>query len=108
MRQTILAFIDFFYKPFKNLIPKTDFRYLAIGGSTWLLGNLIYAIAYEYVFLNAKTALFDIEFKRENAALILHFLIIIPYGFLMNKFIVFAHSKIKGKTQFLKRINSTM
>lgn len=105
MRHTILAIIDFFYKPFRKIIPKTDFRYLAIGGSTWLLGNLIYAIAYEYVFLDAKAEVFDMEFKRENAALILHFVIIIPYGFLMNKFIVFAHSKIKSKTQFLRYIS---
>ncbi|MBY0541762.1 MAG: GtrA family protein [Sphingobacteriaceae bacterium] len=104
MRNTILAFVDFFYKPFKKFIPKTDFRYLAIGGSTWLLGNLIYAIAYEYIFTTAKIELLDIDFKRENAALVLHFIIVIPYGFLMNKFIVFAHSKIKSSTQFIRFI----
>ena len=54
MRKLILAFVDFFYKPFNKIIPKTDFRYLAIGGSTWLLGNLIYAIAYEFVFKTPK------------------------------------------------------
>ncbi len=105
MRNTILKFVDFFYKPFKKFIPKTDFRYLAIGGSSWLLGNIIYAIAYEYVFISTKTELLNIEFKRENAALLLHFIIIIPYGFLMNKFIVFAHSKIKSSTQFIRFIS---
>ena len=105
MRNTILAFVDFFYKPFKKFIPKTDFRYLAIGGSTWLLGNLIYAIAYEYIFTSTKIELVDIEFKRENAALFLHFIIVIPYGFLMNKFIVFAHSKVKVTTQLIRFIS---
>ena len=105
MRSSILAFVDFFYTPFKRFIPKTDFRYLAIGGSTWLLGNLIYAIAYEYIFTNTKIELFNIDFKRENAALLLHFIIVIPYGFMMNKFIVFAHSKVKSSTQFIRFIS---
>ena len=104
MRNTILAFVDYFHKPFKKFIPKTDFRYLAIGGSTWLLGNLIYAIAYEYVFTDTKIELINIVFKRENAALLLHFIVVIPYGFLMNKFIVFAHSKVKSSTQFIRFI----
>lgn len=104
MRKSILAFVDFFYKPFKKFIPKTDFRYLAIGGCTWLLGNLIYAIAYEYIFKTEKIELLNIAFKRENAALLLHFIIIIPYGFYMNKYIVFAHSKVKSCTQLIRYI----
>ena len=102
MRKSILAFVDFFYKPFNKFIPKTDFRYLAIGGSTWLLGNIIYAIAYEYIFKTEKIELFSMFLKRENAALLLHFIIIIPYGFYMNKYIVFAHSKVKSSTQFIR------
>jgi putative flippase GtrA len=31
-------------------------------------------------------------------------MIVIPYGFLMNKFIVFAHSKVKSITQFIRFI----
>ena len=104
MRRKILTFVDFFHQPFKKIIPKSDFRYLAIGGSTWLLGNLVYATAYEYIFTNAKIELLEIDFKRENAALVLHFMIVIPYGFLMNKFIVFAHSKVKSSTQFIRFI----
>jgi hypothetical protein len=60
--------------------------------------------AYEYIFTNAKIELLEIDFKRENAALVLHFMIVIPYGFLMNKFIVFAHSKVKSSTQFIRFI----
>ena len=53
MRNAILAFIDFFYPPFKRLISLHNFRYLITGGSAAAVGILAYTVAFKYIFLGS-------------------------------------------------------
>lgn len=105
MRRIILAIIDFFYPPFKKFISLHNFRYLATGGSAAALGILVYTIAFKYIFLNPETEILGMVVKRDTAALIVDFACVIPYSFLINRYVIFTHSEVRGGIQLLRFLN---
>lgn len=105
MRNLILGIIDFFHPPFKKFISLHNFRYLATGGSTFILGNLVYYLAYRFLFHTEEIDIWFFVLKRETAALAVDFAIVIPVSFILNKYIIFTHSKLKGRTQLFRFIN---
>lgn len=105
MRKLILAIIDFFYPPFKKFISLHNFRYLATGGSTFALGNIIYYIAFKFLFQTDEVDVWFFALKRETAALAVDFAVVIPVSFILNKYVVFTHSQIKGRIQLFRFIN---
>ncbi|WP_231490085.1 GtrA family protein [Pedobacter sp. Leaf170] len=105
MRKFILAFIDFFYPPFKGFISQHNFRYLATGGSTWLLGIAVYWLAFHYLFLAEDVNILFFTVRRETAALIADFMVVIPYSFLLNRYVIFTHSEVKAHIQLLRFLN---
>ncbi|KQR71442.1 GtrA family protein [Pedobacter sp. Leaf176] len=105
MRKLILAIIDFFYPPFKSFISQHNFRYLATGGSTWLLGNIVYYIAFHHLFSTDDVNFVFFTLKRETAALAVDFLVVIPYSFLLNRYVIFTHSEVKAHIQLLRFLN---
>ncbi|MGY3052189.1 putative flippase GtrA [Pedobacter sp. UYEF25] len=105
MRNAILAFIDFFYPPFKGLISQHNFRYLITGGSAAAVGILAYTVAFKYVFLTPDTNFMGMVIKRNTAALIVDFAIAIPYSFLLNRYVIFKHSEVRGRIQLLRFLN---
>lgn len=109
MRKAILAFIDFFHPPFKKYISLHNFRYLATGGSTFVLGYLAYYLSFYYLFKTEEVDVFFFTLKRGTAAMAVDFAVAIPYSFVMNRYVVFTHSEVKGRVQLIngncKRIN---
>lgn len=102
MRDTILALIDFFYPPFRKIMSLQTFRYAACGGSNALLGFLVFVGCHKYVF---KEEQFDIgfyAFKSYTAALFVSFCVTFIVGFTLNKYLVFAHSNLKGRIQLFR------
>ncbi|UKT64590.1 GtrA family protein [Pedobacter mucosus] len=105
MRNAILAFIDFFYPPFKKYISVHNFRYLATGGSTFVLGLVIFYLAYNYVFLDEEVKFRFFTLKRNTVALAVEFAIVIPYSFILNKYVIFTHSEVKSRVQLFRFMN---
>ena len=105
MREIILACIDFFHPPFKRFISQHNFRYLVTGGSSAALGILIYAISFKYLFPKPETEILGMVFKRDTVALIIDFAVVIPYSFLMNRYVIFTHSEVRGRIQLLRFLN---
>jgi putative flippase GtrA len=102
MRKKIIAFIDFFYPPFKKIVPEQTFRYAVCGGSNMLLDIFLFYISFNFI-LNKKIAdLGFIVLKPYNAALIMAFCITFPVGFLLNKYIVFNTSYLRGHVQLFR------
>jgi putative flippase GtrA len=102
MRKKIIAFIDFFYPPFKKIVPEQTFRYAVCGGSNMLLDIFLFYISFNFI-LNKKIA--DLSFivlKPYNAALVMAFCITFPVGFLLNKYIVFNTSYLRGHVQLFR------
>ncbi|MBS1927987.1 MAG: GtrA family protein [Chitinophagaceae bacterium] len=102
MRQAIHTILDIFYPPFRKLMPLQTFRYAACGGINTVIGLLVYFIGYRYVF---EKEIFDFgffAFKPHVAALFLSFVVSFCLGFLLNKFIVFTSSTLRGRIQLFR------
>jgi len=105
MRKAILAFIDFFHPPFAKYISAHNFRYLATGGSTFVLGYLTYYLAYKFLFTTEEVHCLFFTLKRETAALAIDFAFVIPYSFILNRYVVFTHSEVRGRVQLFRFLN---
>ncbi len=105
MRVAILALIDFFHPPFKKYISLHNFRYLATGGGTLLLGILSYYFAYFFIFKTEEVNFGLLVVQRETASLFVDYSIAIPTSFLLNKYIIFTHSELKGRVQLFRFLN---
>lgn len=105
MRNAILAFIDFFHPPFKKYISQHNFRYLATGGSAFVFGYVAYYLSYKFLFHTEEVNFLFFTLKRETAALIVDFAFVIPYSFILNRYVVFTHSEIKGRIQLFRFLN---
>lgn len=102
MRRKIIAFIDFFYPPFKRIMPEQTFRYAVCGGSNMLLDIFLFYISFNFILQKKILDLGFIALKPYNAALGMAFCISFPTGFLLNKYIVFSTSYIRGHIQLLR------
>ncbi len=102
MKQRVTSFLDFFYPPFNKLLPLQTFRYAVCGGFNTLLGLSIYAISLHYIFYNQVFFFGILAFKPHNAALFLSSCIVFVTGFLLNKYVVFTGSNLKGRIQLFR------
>lgn len=105
MRKAILAFIDFFYPPFKKFISLHNFRYLATGGSTFVLGLVMFYVAFNFIFSTEEVKFLFFTLKRNTAALAVEFIVVIPYSFILNKYLIFTHSEVKSRVQLFRFLN---
>ncbi|HEY0298937.1 MAG TPA: GtrA family protein [Arachidicoccus sp.] len=109
LKEKIIAFVDFFYPPFKKIIPLQTFRYAACGGGNMLLSNVLFFLFFHYVVSqqNFGIIFFRHEWfvlKPQNAALFLSYLICTPIGFYLNLFVVFPGSHLRRNIQFFRYI----
>lgn len=98
----VTAIIDFFYQPFKKWVPLQTFRYAACGGANMVLGFFLYTYSYKFMFREKVVDLGFYAFKPHIASLIFSFLITFPVGFLLNKYVVFIDSTIRGRIQLFR------
>ncbi len=102
MKQSITGLLNFFYPPFKRIMPVQTFRYAACGGANATLGLCIYWVSLHFIF---EQKIFDFgisAFKPHNAALFFSSGISFIIGFLLNKYVVFVSSNLKGRIQFFR------
>jgi putative flippase GtrA len=98
----IIAFIDFFYPPFRKIMPIRTFRYAACGTANTLLDITIYFISYNYILHKQVLNLGFFAFKPHIAAFIMSFLVSFPTGFFLNRHIVFNDSILHGRIQLFR------
>lgn len=107
-KQTIISLIDFFYPPFKKLMPLQTFRYAACGGGNTVLGIAVFYIFHEYVF---KGKIFSFNFyalEAHTASNIISFCVTLLVGFLLMKYVVFTGSNLKGRIQLFRYTLSSL
>ena len=102
MRKKIIALIDFFYPPFKRIMPEQTFRYAVCGGSNMILDILLFYTSFNFILHKKILDLGFIALKPYNAALGMAFCITFPLGFLLNKYIVFSSSYLRGHIQLFR------
>lgn len=102
VKHTIISLIDFFYPPFKKLMPLQTFRYAACGGGNVVLDICLYFISYNFIFKKEVVELGFIAFKPHIAALLVSMFITIPVGFLLSKYVVWTASSLRGRIQLFR------
>lgn len=98
----ITQIIAWFYKPFKKFIPFETFKYAACGGSNNVFDILLFFIFYNFVFNKQNLDLGFITISPHIAAFLFVFPITFSTGFLLNKYVTFTQSIIKGRAQLFR------
>lgn len=101
-KQLIIRIIDFFYPPFRKIMPLQTFRYAACGGGNTLLGLIVYSVSYKYILKEQDLDLGFYAFKSHIAALFISFCVNFPLGFILMKYVVFNESNIRGRIQLFR------
>jgi len=101
-RKFILAFVDFFYPPFKRLMPLQTFRYAACGGGNTLFNIFLFFIFYNYVFQKQIVHLGFFALEPYTAAFILAFCITFPIGFYLSMYVVFPGATLRRRVQLFR------
>ena len=101
-KNLIITFIDFFYPPFRKLMPVQTFRYAACGGANTLLDIFIFFISYNFILKKQVLNLGFIAFEPYIAAFIISFCVSFPVGFFLMRNIVFTQSTLHSRIQLFR------
>lgn len=83
-------------------MPIQTFRYAACGGANTLLGLAVYWMSLHFLFQKENFDAGLLVFKPHNAALFVSFIVSFIVGFLLNKFVVFTGSYLRGRVQLIR------
>ena len=83
-------------------MPEQTFRYAVCGGSNMLLDIFLFYISFNFILQKKVLDLGFIVLKPYNAALGMAFCITFPLGFVLNKYLVFSDSYLRGYTQLFR------
>ncbi len=98
----LTSFIDAFHPPFRRLMPLQTFRYAACGGANTVLGLSAYWLSFHYLFEKTNFDAGFMVFKPHVAALFVSFIVSFSVGFLLNKYVVFTGSYLRGRIQLFR------
>lgn len=103
LQDWIIAVLEFLYRPFRRVMPWQTFRYAACGGGNTLLDILIYFVAYNFI-LQKQVVVLPLAgpVSPYIAAFLISFSISFPTGYLLNRFIVFPGSVLRGRVQLFR------
>lgn len=102
MRKALVKFIDFFYPPFSGWFSLHTFRYIASGGTTAASGIIVYYLVYNLVLEQQNVQIASLLITAHIAALAIESMITFVIGFVLNKYIVFTQSNLKGRIQLFR------
>lgn len=100
----IRSFIDFFYPPFRKYMPIQFFRYGMTGSLNLVFDWVMYFLIYNFILQQNMLELGFVTISSHIAALGIKCPIVLASGFLLQKYVTFSYSKIKGRIQFLRYI----
>ncbi|RYF94423.1 MAG: GtrA family protein [Chitinophagaceae bacterium] len=102
MRKTLLKFIDLFYPILSKWVSLNTFRYLATGGITAGTSIIGYFLIYNYVLGQDDIRFNQYLITAHTLALIINSVLTFLVGFVMNKYLVFTQSTLKGRIQLFR------
>lgn len=94
--------IDFTYPLFRRIIPVELYRYGLCGGANIMFDWVLYFSVYNLIF---KDKLFDlgiVVLSPHIATLVVTFPIITFSGFLLQKYVTFTESDLRGRVQLIR------
>ena len=98
----IRIFIDFFYPPFRKYVSRQFFRYGATGVANMVFDWVLYFITYHYILKKEMLHLEFVTISSHIAAMLIVFPISFISGFLLQKYVTFNSSELKGRVQIIR------
>ncbi|MGM0612659.1 MAG: GtrA family protein [Bacteroidota bacterium] len=102
IKRLIATIVEWFYKPFRKIIPAETFRYGFTGGLNTTLDIFLYWLFYEIILQKEILELGFVAISPHIAAFIIVFPFTFTSGFLMAKHIAFFESLLKSKKQLIR------
>jgi GtrA-like protein. len=94
--------IDFFYPPFRKIFPIQLFRYGVTGGSNLLFDWVLYFLVFHYILKKEMLYLGFVTLSSHVATLCIVTPITLASGFLLQRYVTFSTSKLRGRVQIVR------
>jgi putative flippase GtrA len=94
--------IDFFYPPFKKYMTMQFFRYGFTGALNLLFDWTLYFVIYNYVLQHEMLNLGILTLSSHIATLTIKIPIVLLSGFLLQKYVTFSYSGLRGGIQLFR------
>ncbi|MDD4992170.1 MAG: GtrA family protein [Paludibacter sp.] len=98
----ISRFIDFFYPPFRKYMTLQFFRYGFTGATNVAVSIVIYFVVYTYILRQHMLPLGFFTLSSHIAALVISFPFSNFFGFLLQKYVTFTESELRGHVQLYR------
>lgn len=96
--------IDFFYPPFRRYFSPQFFRYGASGAFNMVFDWVLYFFVYNFVVQKQLVNLSIVTISPHIASLFITFPITLFTGFLLQKYVTFTASQMRGRQQLARYI----
>lgn len=100
----IRKLIDFFYPPFRRYMSPQLFRYAACGAMNVVFDWVLYFLVYNFVLHKQMLHLSFVTLSSHIATLAIVFPITTLSGFLLQKYVTFSASQLRGRVQLVRYI----
>ena len=110
--QIISQVIDFFYRPFRRIVPKQLFRYGVCGGANLVLDWVLYFLVYHVLALplsemkGGEDGVIHIGSMVAITPHIFSLCVVFPItlltGFWLNRYVTFTESTLRGSRQLVR------
>ena len=95
----VTSAIDYFYPPFRKVMPLQTFRYIACGGSNTFLDILIFFVSYNFILHKQVVHLGRVAISPHIMSFLMAFAVSFPTGFFLNRNVVFTGSTLSRRVQ---------
>ncbi len=102
MQKILVHSIDFFYPLVQRFVSRQTFRYIACGLLNTAFGLLLFTFCVYVLFKNRILNLGFYALEPHSAALAISSISSFGLGFLLNKFVVFTGSHLRGRVQLFR------
>jgi putative flippase GtrA len=102
LKKKILGLILVLYPFFPKIVSLKTFKYMFCGGINALLNLLIFFIGKNYLFFNPYIHIYSFPINGYIISYLVALSFSFPFGFFLNKFIVFEESNLNGITQLFR------
>ncbi|MEI7502371.1 MAG: GtrA family protein [Paludibacter sp.] len=98
----ISTVIDFFYPPFSKYMTLQFFRYGVSGAANLVFNWILYFLVYNFVLQKQMLHLGIVTLSSHIAAFGITFFVTFFSGFLLQKYVTFTESDLRGRVQLIR------
>jgi len=106
MMRQFIAFlhgvIDWFYPPFRRVMPLQTFRYAACGGGNTILDICLFMFAHDVLLEGQMFRTAYLTLTTHIAAFLFSLLFTFPIGFFLSRYVVFEEASVRKREQLPK------